>query len=58
LTENHTVELVVAHRKALKSKGGLELLYRWDGYTSAFDSWEAIKYKKKEFPELVREYCL
>ena len=58
LPENHTVELIVSHRKAPKSKGGWELLCRWKGYTSDFDSWEAIKYKKKEFPEVVREYYL
>jgi hypothetical protein len=26
---NHTVELIEAHRKAPKSKGGWELLSRW-----------------------------
>jgi hypothetical protein len=52
----HTVEKFVGHRVANKKIGGWQLKTRWLGWEEKDDTWESIKTKMREYPQLVEAY--
>ncbi len=58
MPENHTIELIVAHRKAQNQK--VVGNFRADGRVTLLPltPGRPSNTRKKVFPELVREYCI
>jgi len=55
--ENYTVDFFVLHKRVKKkNKVEYELLTRWKGYDSGDDTWQPLKEKANECPDLVKAY--